>query len=150
MIRLLAKLEIPRDPIGLALVAWRSAMIIETAITIVFSCLTAIAIVTSKCVGMPRIAGYPTQPLDIWALAFMSLLAVVLLTSRAKKAKVIEMLKDYQEPVSRLGPIRITFGEKVLYFTLIGFVVMLGALTASVVSRYDAIVHYCGSAMALH
>ena len=37
-------------------------------------------------------------PLDIWAWALMSLLAVVLLTSRGKKAKIIEMLKNYEEP----------------------------------------------------
>ena len=79
----------------------------------------------------------------------MVLLFVLLVISLSKKARVIKELKKYEQPVSRLGPMRITFGEKVIYSTLIGFVVIFGAVAATTISRYNAIAHYCGSAMAL-
>jgi len=80
----------------------------------------------------------------------MVLLFVALIISLSRKTRVIDALKNYEQPVSRLGAMRITFGEKVLYYTLIGFVVMFGAVAATTMSRYSAIVHYCGSATALH
>src|SRR5437879_6243703 len=43
MLERLAKLKLPRDRVGVALVLWRAAMIIATAVTWVFSYLAAFA-----------------------------------------------------------------------------------------------------------
>ena len=149
MLELLRKLKLPRDPIGVALVLWRAAMIIATAVTWVFSYLAAMAARSAKCAGMDSIAGYHSGPQDFWGFPLMVLLFVLLVISLSKKARVIKELKKYEQPVSRLGPMRITFGEKVIYSKLIGFVVIFGAVAATTISRYNAIAHYCGSAMAL-
>ncbi len=150
MLELLARLKLPRDPIGVALVLWRAALIIATAVTWVFSYLAAFAARSPKCVGMDWIAGYHTGPQDFWAFQLFVLFGLVLLLIRSKKARIIKELKKHEQPVSRLGRMRITFGEKVIYSTLIGFVVAFGGMAATAISRYSAIVHYCGSATALH
>ncbi len=166
MLELLAKLKLPRDRVGVALVLWRAAMIIATAISAVFSYLTGMAAQSAKCAGILWIAGQRNDPLDFWGLPFMSFLAVMFFMTGAKKGKVIELLRNYDQPVQkgkviellrnydqpvlRLGSMRITAGERVLYGILLFSLIMLGALAATAISRYSAIVHYCGSATALH
>jgi hypothetical protein len=111
MFGLLSKLRsaVIRDPLGVALIVWRPAIIIEAALTMLFTALTAMVIVGTKCADMSVIAGY--QNVNIWGGAFLSLLAVVLVVSRSNTAKIKEYLRDYVEPVYWLGPVRLTFGE---------------------------------------
>ncbi len=150
MLELLAKLKLPRDSIGVVLVAWKAAMIIAAAISAVFSYLTGMAAQSAKCAGILWIAGQRNDPLDFWGLPFMSFLALMFFMTGAKKGKVIELLRNYDQPVLRLGSMRITAGERVLYGILLFSLIMLGVLAATAISRYSAIVHYCGSATALH
>jgi len=150
MLERLKKLKLPRDPFGVALVLWRAGLIVATALTWIFCYLAAIAARSAKCAGMDWIAGYRTGPQDFWAFQLFVLVALVLLLIRAKKAKTIEWIKNHEQPVSRLGPMRITYGEKVVYSTLVGFVIAFGGMAGTAINRYSAIAHYCGSAMALH
>jgi len=146
MLELLAKLKLPRDRVGVALVLSRAALIIAPAISAVFSYLTGMAAQSAKCAGILWIAGQRNDPLDFWGLPFMSFLAVMFFMTGAKKGKVIELLRNYDQPVLRLGSMRITAGERVLYGILLFSLIMLGALAASAVSRYFAIAHYCAPA----
>ncbi len=150
MLERLAKLKLPRDPIGLALVLWRTAMIIATALTCVFSYLAGMAARSARCAGMDSIAGYHSGPQDFWGFPLMVLLFVLLLITRVKKARIIEALKNQEKPESRMGFLPITYGEKVMYSVLIGFVVVYGIAAGTAISRYSAMAHYCGSATALH
>jgi hypothetical protein len=150
MLELLAKLKLPQDRVGVALVLWRTAMIIAAAISAVFSYLTGMAAQSARCAGILWIAGQRNDPLDFWGLPFMSFLAVMFFMTGAKKGKVIELLRNYDQPVLRLGSMRITAGERVLYGILLFSLIMLGAMATTAISRYSAIVHYCGSATALH
>ncbi len=150
MMTLLAKLNIPRDPLGVALLAWRAAFIIATIITSIFSYLAAMAAESARCTGMSWIAGYRSGSSDFWALPLLSLAAVVFITIGMTKARILQFLKDFEEPVLRFGPMRITFAEMTLYgVVVISFMVPLTP-TAWAILRYNAIVEYCGSATALH
>ena len=63
MLELLRKLKLPRDRIGIALVLWRAAMIIATAVTWVFSYLAGMATRSAKCASMRldcRVSHRPT------------------------------------------------------------------------------------------
>ncbi len=90
---------------------------------------------------MPRIAGHSTEPLDIWALAFMSLLAVMLFMSATRKATVLVKLKEAEH---------VWFAHMLFFQVLCGIAVILGCLSAAAIIRYIAIVHYCGSGTALN
>jgi hypothetical protein len=149
MLERLAKLKLPQDRVGVALVLWRTAMIIAAAISAVFSYLSGMAAQSAKCAGLLWIAGQRNDPLDFWGLPFMSFLAVMFFMTGAKKGKVIELLRNYDQPVLRLGSMRITAGERVLYGILLFSLIMLGAVAATAISRYSAMAHYCGSATAL-
>jgi len=149
MIQSLAKLNIPRDPLGVALVAWKAALIIATIITSIFSYLAAMTAESARCAGMSWIAGYRSDTSDFWALPLISLTAVVFAIIGASKPKVLELLRNYEEPVSWFGPIRITFAQRLLCGSVVVFFVILCGATAWAVLRYDAIVHYCVSATAM-
>jgi len=149
MMALLAKLNIPRDPLGIVLIAWKVAIIIAMIITSIFSYLAAMAAESAKCAGMFWIADYRSESSDFWALPLMSLAAVLIIALGAYKAKVLELLKDYQEPVIQFGPMRITFAERISYGIVLMSLIILWGVTAWAILRYSAIVHYCGSASAL-
>src|SRR5260370_237291 len=125
MLGLLAKPKIPRDPLGVGLVAWKAALIIATIITSIFSYLGAMVAGSVRCAGMSWIAGYRSGSSDFWALPLISLAAVVFAIIGASKPKVLELLRNYEEPVSWFGPIRITFAQKLLCGSVVVFFVIL-------------------------
>ena|SRR6266567_4482670 len=145
MRKVLAKLQVPEDRVGLALIAWRAGIIIAAAVTCIFSYLAAMAAGSAKCNGMHWVAGHSIEPFDLWAWPFISVLIVTLFSSRTRKAIILEQVKRHEEPVFRFAGMRIGFAEMALYPTLVAFLVILGGLAAIAVFRYGAIVRYCAS-----
>jgi hypothetical protein len=150
MVRLLTRLKAQSDRLAVAFIAWRFVLLIEAAITSVFSYLAAAAVKNVKCAGMHMIADYRSELLDFWALPCMSLLTIVLFTNKSQRARITEVAQNYKEPGFRLGPIQITFGEKVFYCAAILLIIALGGAMVWAVTRYQAFVDYCGTIATPH
>jgi hypothetical protein len=148
MVGLLARLKLPRDWLGFAFVVFRTVLIIETAVTSVFSYLAAVAVQNVKCAGMHMIAGYRSELLDFWALPCMSLIAIVLVTSRANKARIIAAI-NYYKAYPEMAPKGVD-AKTAIYCGIAVFIAAFGCAAIVAVARYGALAHYCGSATTLH
>jgi hypothetical protein len=137
------------DSVSVSLALWKAASVILTLVTSVFCGLTAIiAAQNAKCAGQTFLLGFRSGTLDFLAPAIFSALAALIFGIRLTSEKIRAHNTRYNWEVFRFGPIYVTFGVLVFYWTLLVGVGIFGMLTWISIMRYKAITGYCLSKLA--
>jgi hypothetical protein len=136
------------DTLDILLFVWRAGMILFAGVIGVYGYLTVAAAETSKCAGLPWIAGYWAGGVfKLSLLPLTGILAIAWALVHYRRARIIELLSAayYRRIVLSLGPIRLTAGMLLLSGTLAGPILFAGP-TELLVRRYHAIADYCQTA----
>jgi len=126
--------------------------VVLAAITSVFSYLAGVSAAAPKCAGRAWVEGYRNGIWEFLALPLSSAVVVILVGTVAlgRRERLRSLLRVYDLPVLEFASMQVTLGEFVIYSTLLMSLVMLGMVTETSATRYNAIVNYCLAAAAFN
>jgi hypothetical protein len=141
----LPRLSRPRDPVAISIFAWKTAIVILTILTSIFSFLAALDAQSAKCAGNAWLVGYRSGISDFAAFplisGIMAVAFIVVLTTEKVKQRV---LRDERE-IFAFKSVRFTNGMFLFCVTLFCGLIIFGIPARFSVERYSAIAAYCGS-----
>ena len=145
MVRPLLGLDQPRDIVAISIFVWKTAIVVLTIVTSIFSFLAALDAQSAKCAGNAWLVGYRSGISDFAAFPLISGIAAIafIIVLTAKKVKQY-VLRDERE-IFGYKSIRVTYGVSVFCLTLVFGLVVFGMPTTFSVERYKVIAAYCRS-----
>lgn len=144
MLRLLG-LNQPRDFFTISIFAWRTAIVILTIVTSIFSFLAALDAQSAKCAGNAWLVGYRSGISDFAAFPLISAIGAVGFIVVLTAEKVKPYIKRDEREILGFKSIRITYGMFVFCLMLLFGLVFFGMQSKVSVQRYNVIAAYCRS-----
>jgi hypothetical protein len=138
------RIKLPSDAGGIFVFICIAALVTLAAMMFVFSYLTLAVIADgAKCVGRAWVAGYVSDPLQVWLLPVTGLATAVTVAILSQTRKRQELLTIYDRTILRIASIRITIGTLMVYGALVFCVAGSVDMTRLAAMRYGAISDYC-------
>lgn len=134
----------PHDPTSLSHLIWKGTIVATAILTSVFSYLAAIAAQAPKCAGQDSVGGFRSGISDFLALPLLSLMCAGILIIVVKTETSRRYFAYDDREAFRLRSSRITVGMITVYFSLLCFLGIFGAMAWISIMRYHGIVQYCG------